>query len=542
MNLRFSTVGLLAGICILVLSTGCRIAPLRVVSQPNPSLNAPEELPKIVPPNPSAAEVPAGYRVDVAVSGLTYPSSVEFDNDGAMFVAEAGYVYGDEAAPARILRISKSGETTVLADQLSAPITDLLWHEGKLFISQKGKISVLEGSTVRDLVTGLPSKGDHHNNQIIVGPDGKLYVGQGTASNSGVVGIDNYVFGWLRNDRDFHDVPARDIELDKKRFTSLNPLELSSTKEKLLANTGPFQRFGDSGTTHIQGAVKANGTILRCNLDGSGLEVFAWGLRNPFGLAFGPDGQLYAADNGYDDRGSRPVGNAPDVIWRVKQGAWYGWPDYVGGIPITDPEFKPTIGAKPEFIMKNHPPVEQPIARLTPHVGVTKMEFSRNSQFGFEGQMFVGEVGDMEPVTGKGQRPVGFEVVRVDPRTGQATAFFRAKRETLGKEYMEYVTTPGPKRPVDVKFSRDGDALYVADIGAILLYPTPAPMPHPYPGSGVIWRITREGTQPQSPINITLVPGKAGRATDAQGSPSRESQSDAGKEKPLRNQQNGEQK
>jgi glucose/arabinose dehydrogenase len=194
------------------------------------------------------------------------------------------------------------------------------------------------------------------------------------------------------------------------------------------------------------------------------------------------------------------------VIWRVKQGAWYGWPDYVGGIPITDPQFKPTIGTQPQFIMKNHSPVEQPMARLTPHVGVTKVDFSRNSQFGFEGQMFVGEVGDMEPITGTGHRPSGFQVVRIDPRNGQASPFFRAKPETLGKQYAEYVTTPGPKRPVDVYFSREGDALYIADIGAILVYPTPSPMPHPYPGSGTIWRITREGTSPAFPSGITLVP------------------------------------
>ena len=55
---------------------------------------------------------------------------------------------------------------------------------------------VLSGG-LRDLVTGLPSLGDHHNNQIAAGPDGKIYFGQGVATNSGVVGVDNFVFGWL---------------------------------------------------------------------------------------------------------------------------------------------------------------------------------------------------------------------------------------------------------------------------------------------------------------------------------------------------------
>ena len=77
---------------------------------------------------------------------------------------------------------------------------------------------------------------------------------------------------------------------------------------------------------------------------------------------------------------------------------------------------------------------------------------------------------------------------------------------------MEYVTTPGPKRPVDVRFSREGDALYVADLGAIMVYPSARPTPHPFPGSGVIWRISRDTRQLQFPIGISFIPGKANEA------------------------------
>ena len=45
--------------------------------------------------------------------------------------------------------------------------------------------------------------------------------------------------------------------------------------------------------------------------------------------------ELMETENGFDDRGSRPVANAPDVIWAIRQGAFYGWPDYVAGEPIT---------------------------------------------------------------------------------------------------------------------------------------------------------------------------------------------------------------
>jgi glucose/arabinose dehydrogenase len=39
----------------------------------------------------------------------------------------------------------------------------------------------------QDVITELPSFGDHHNNRVIFGPDGKMYIGQGMVTNSGVV-------------------------------------------------------------------------------------------------------------------------------------------------------------------------------------------------------------------------------------------------------------------------------------------------------------------------------------------------------------------
>ncbi|MDP9445144.1 MAG: hypothetical protein M3P83_12660 [Actinomycetota bacterium] len=64
-----------------------------------------------------------------------------------------------------------------------------------------------------------------------------------------------------------------------------------------------------------------------------------------------PDGRLLAVDQGADDRGSRPIGNAPDVLFNVRLGAWCGWPDFVAAAPVTDARFAPQRGPHPSFVL-----------------------------------------------------------------------------------------------------------------------------------------------------------------------------------------------
>ena len=488
-----------------------------------------KEMPAVPEADAAAAVVPPGYQVEVFMTGLIWPTSIDFDGEGNTYIAEAGYAYGDPFAPARILRVASDGALTTYAENFSGPITDILWHEDRLYISHKGKISVVNANgTVEHLVTDLPSYGDHFNNQMTVGPDGKVYFGQGVATNSGVVGLDNaYPFVWLLLWPDVHDVPAKDIRLSSESFLTPQPNSVLSRQGKLvsfgkdvsyavtsvfnrnknksmLVRTRAFQPFGKNERT-IKGRVKASGTILRMDPDGNNLEVYAWGLRNPFGVLWGPDGELYVADNGYDDRGSRPVANAKDNIYKIKQGAWYGFPDYSSGIPVTDDQFRSERGARLRFLMAEHPPVEKPWLIRPENAAVTKFDYSTSENFGFNGHMFLTEVGSSTPISGE-PNMAGYSVVRINPETKEAQPFLTNRKP--GPEGKEYVETAGPRRPVDAKFSPDGEALYIVDIGAIgAAIGGAGPFPQPVPGTGVIWRITKQGQKVSgSPANLSATP------------------------------------
>jgi glucose/arabinose dehydrogenase len=324
---------------------------------------------------------------------------------------------------------------------------------------------------------------------MAAGPDGKIYFGQGTMTNAGVVGPDNFLpFGWLMKYPDLHDVPARDLKLRDLTFEEPDPIAFVTRKEYRKVKTSAFQPFGTTATT-AKGAVKANGTILRMNPDGSGLEVYAWGLRNPFGLLWTPDGKLLATDAGYDERGSRPIARAPDCLWAIKQGAWYGFPDFAGGDPVTDPKFRSSRGPAPQFLLAEHPPVEKPLLALPPHTGATKLAASPGGAFG-RGQIYAAVAGNMIPASGAPNQHPAPGVARIDGTTLHITPFFGVRPEALGPPGMEPVVTAGPRRPVDVRFSPRGDALYIADVGGLAIVPSAiGPMPRPFPRTGVIWRI-----------------------------------------------------
>jgi hypothetical protein len=450
-----------------------------------------------IPPrtiNTADIALPPGYRITAVASGLTFPSAATVDNKGQLYVVEAGYAKGEVFGLPRLLRVNADGTTNIIATgPNNGPWTSILWYEGAFYVSEGG---ALEGGRIlrispqgemKMLTDGLPGFGDYHTGALII-KDRYIYFGQGSATNSGIVGADNESSGWLKRKPAFHDIPCNDITLAGVNYTSENvlPGEAKST-----AVTGAFLPFGTPSTPGqvVRGQVPCTGAVLRIPLEGGKPELVAWGLRNPLGLSLAPDGRIYTTETGYDVRGSRPVWGAGDVLWEVKQGAWYGFPDLSGGMPIAGLEdFKtPGKGRVKAVLQKLPAATPRPVAILGVHASASGLDFSTNAGFGHVGEAFIAAFGDRAPKAGKVLSPVGFKVVRVNVQSGiiEDFAVNKGRRNGPASRYRK----GGLERPVSVRFDPGGRAMYMVDFGIMKI--TEAG-PQPQPGTGVIWKITKE--------------------------------------------------
>jgi glucose/arabinose dehydrogenase len=219
---------------------------------------------------PAPPRLPPHFVASVYARGLTHPTALAFGPNGILYASEEAGTIVSVTPGAHVPRVFASGfrESTL----------GLTWLGGRLYVSDKGRVSVLtdpDGNRVandrRTLVDGLPN-GRHQQDNIVAGPDGRLYLGSGSTCNA---------------------CPQRD---------------------------------------------RRSAAILSLLPSGKDLRVVASGLRNPYGLAFDAHGQLWATDNGRDELSL----NAPDELNRIVPGHRYGFPGCYGvrrgtGCAGTDP-------------------------------------------------------------------------------------------------------------------------------------------------------------------------------------------------------------
>src|SRR4030095_9055847 len=94
----------------------------------------------------------------------------------------------------------------------------------------------------------------------------------------------------------------------------------SSDGTKLYATVGSNSNVAENGIEKEEGRA----AIWEVDLRMGTRRVFASGLRNPVGMALGPEtGALWTVVNDRDELGSDLV---PDYMTAVQDGAFYGWP------------------------------------------------------------------------------------------------------------------------------------------------------------------------------------------------------------------------
>ncbi len=412
--------------------------------------------------------------LQLVADGFTFPTSLTFDDTGDAYVAEAGLPFGGAPPGGTVWRLTSDGQRASVAEGLRPPVNGLTAHDGALYLSEGGqpaRLSRLRPDGAHEtLLEGLPGPGNYHLNMATVGPDGKLYFSQGAMTNLGIVGLDAYEVGWLRRLPHGHDVPGFDVTLAGVNATTPDPTAGIDGAE---AVTGAFVPFGTSTEPgqRVPAGLPATASVMRCNLDGSGLELVAWGLRNAYGLGFLPDGRLLAVDQGADDRGSRPIGDAPEVLFEVYSGAWYGWPDYVAGRPVTDGRFAPERGPHPTFVLAEHdtlPPPQRPLLEFPPHVAAVKFDLAPPGSE-LDGSLLVALFGDEVPMTA----PRG-------PRVGRGIAVVDTTTWTV----LPLLSGDPLRRPIDVRV-HDG-AAYILDFGSFEMTDRGVDAE---PGTGRLWRL-----------------------------------------------------
>jgi len=218
-----------------------------------------------------------------------------------------------------------------------------------------------------------------------------------------------------------------------------------------------FIRFGPDGKLYVPVGAPCNiclrddderyASIMRMNADGTGLEVFAHGIRNTVGFDWNPqDNVLWFTDNGRDWLGDNAP---PDELNRApEKGIHFGYP-FVHGGEIRDPEFGESVDINK---------YTKPAIKLGPHVAALGMRFYTGDMFPaeYKNQIFIAEHGSWNRSS-----KIGYRIMLVNVDGNNAVSY-----EPFAEGWLQGESVSG--RPVDVLVMHDGSLLVSDDYGGVI--------------------------------------------------------------------------
>ena len=221
-----------------------------------------------------------------------------------------------------------------------------------------------------------------------------------------------------------------DLPAGQRNHHWTKSLLASPDGSKLYVGVGSNSNIAENGMAEEEGRA----AVWEIDTTTGAHRVFAFGLRNPVGLAWEPEsGALWAAVNERDELGSDLV---PDYMTSVRDGGFYGWPFSYYGQHV-DERAKPP---RPDLVAK----AIVPDYALGPHTASLGLAWSATTALPglpetFRHGMFVGQHGswNRKPFSGykvifvpfRGGRPAGEPV---DVLTGFVDADGKAKGRPVG--------------------------------------------------------------------------------------------------------------
>lgn len=317
-------------------------------------------------PTTDELELPSGFTAYRWASNYFQPTAIEFSPDGRLFIAQR---FGSVWTAADLDADGVAEDRVLFADDFAEPLTGLL---------------VVDDRTV------------------YVSDESHLY---------------------RLHDRDADGIAdAREVVLGELPFGLHHSNGLTLGPEGRL-----YLTIGSSCNECVEPDPRS-ATIQALDLDDGTLETIATGLRNPYDLAFTPDGELWATDNGSD-----PPCPTPDELNRIVAGADYGWPYCAAAAPQR--------------------PSEEPAITLGLHSSANGLVWLDDHRWpgDWRGGFYVALFGSFSPDARDVGRRVQF--VRLQEDSALALHDFAL----------------GLLRPLDLTLGADG-ALYVADFTAGVIY------------------------------------------------------------------------